>query len=236
MRFLFLCLLVILSFTTPPTFGNTLTGATIHDRIVVALSQKGIKASPSIGFERLFPACPSKLLIESIFGSWKTVKVYCPENKWKIVVRTNAGNSYSPVKKNPSNNSNDQKPIVVLKTSLNKGDIIKFEHLEYAPTETNIGGGVFHDTSFLKGRQLKTALSVGTVLRARHLVPDWVIKKDQPVTIEHRVGNILINTKGIAQESAQLGEKIWVINFNSGKKVLCWVKNDKKVSTNSKVF
>ena len=64
----------------------------------------------------------------------------------------------------------------------------------------------------------------------------WIIDKNQIVTIEHQVGNILINTQGIAQEPGQLGEKIWVSNVNSGKKVLCWIKNDKKVSTNPKIY
>ena len=60
--------------------------------------------------------------------------------------------------------------------------------------------------------------------------------QNQIVTIEHKVGSIIINAQGIAQEPGQLGQKIWVSNFNSGKKVLCWIKNDKKVTTNAKVY
>ena len=48
--------------------------------------------------------------------------------------------------------------------------------------------------------------------------------------------SIIINAKGIAQEPGQLGQKIWVNNFNSGKKVLCRIKNDKKVTTTAKVY
>ena len=56
------------------------------------------------------------------------------------------------------------------------------------------------------------------------------------VTIEHQIGTIIINAKGVAQEPGQFGQRIWVNNFNSGKKVLCWVENDKKVTTNAKVY
>ena len=86
------------------------------------------------------------------------------------------------------------------------------------------------------GRNLKRSLSVGTIIKTRHLNPNWIIEKNQLVTIEHKVGGIVINAKGIAQEPGQLGQKIWVNNFNSGKKVLCWIKNDKKVTTNAKVY
>jgi flagella basal body P-ring formation protein FlgA len=77
---------------------------------------------------------------------------------------------------------------------------------------------------------------VGSIVRARHLTPDWIITKNQIVTIEHKVGSLVINAQGVAQESGQIGQKIWVNNFNSGKKVLCWIKNDKKVTTNAKVY
>ena len=135
-----------------------------------------------------------------------------------------------------SSKNETQEFLVVLKTSLNKGDLIDAKHLEYSPKKNKSGGGVFHEKEFLNGRRLKTALSVGTIIRARHLTPDWVIEKDQVVTIEHKVGNIVINAQGIAQQSGQLGEKIWVNNFNSGKKILCWVKNNKKVSTSPKIY
>ena len=218
------------------SYTHALTGEIVHEKIVDTLETKGINSNPSIAFERQFPPCPSDLSVESLFGSWKTVKVACPDNDWKIVLRTNIGQVYTPTENVKSKTSIDQKFVVALKTSLNKGDLIKLEHLEYIAKVKSTAGGVFHDKSFLANRKLKLALSVGTILKARHLTPNWIINKNQIVTIEHQVGNILINTQGIAQEPGQLGEKIWVSNVNSGKKVLCWIKNDKKVSTNPKIY
>ena len=127
-------------------------------------------------------------------------------------------------------------PIVALKISLSKGDILQESDFEYLLTEKKIGGGTFHDKNQLIGRKIKRALPVGTIMRTRHLEADWIINKNQKVIIEHKLGNILINAVGVAQEPGRLGEKILVKNFKSGKNLLCWIINDKKVITNAKVY
>ena len=126
--------------------------------------------------------------------------------------------------------------VVALNMSLDKGEVIREEHLSLHKSSKKVAGGIFYEKNQLIGRTLKRALSVGTIIKARHLTPSWIIEKDQLVTIEHQVGSIMITAQGIAQESGQLGQRIWVNNFNSGKKVLCWIKNDKKVTTNAKIY
>ena len=221
---------------TTVTFGNTLTGAIVYDQIVHELKQENIKSDPAIDTARQFPSCPSGLLINSIFGSWKTVEIRCPDNDWKLAVRTNAHENLQLLRQRDQKNDNKKKFVISLKTSLSKGDIIKNVHLTYLKTKKNVAGGVFYVEDDVVGRTLKQQLSVGSIVRARHLTPNWAITKNQKVMIEHKVGNIIINAQGVAQESGQIGQQIWVNNFNSGKEVLCWVKNDKKVTTNAKLY
>jgi flagella basal body P-ring formation protein FlgA len=221
---------------TPVATASVLTGEMVHDQIVEQLRQKNLQSNPAIDSARQFPSCPSKVVIKGIFGSWKTVEISCPDTNWRLAVRTNVRESLKLSEKDIDKNNNPKRLVVSLNTSLNKGDILKDTHLSYLKTKKNIGSGVFYKEQEVIGRTLKQQLSVGSIVRARHLLPNWVINKDQIVMIEHRVGNILINAQGIAQEAGQIGQRIWVNNFNSGKKVLCWIKNDKKVTTNAKVY
>tara|TARA_A100001011_G_C14194781_1_gene792995 strand:+ start:393 stop:1022 length:630 start_codon:yes stop_codon:yes gene_type:complete len=208
----------------------------IHNQIVLKLESNNLSASPAIDKARKFPSCPSPISIEKIFGSWKTVQISCPTSDWKIAVRTNIDNSYTFVDEIKQGKKNRNQVVVALNMSVDKGEVIKEEHLSLQKSNKKVGGGIFYEKNQLIGRTLKRALSVGTIIKARHLTPNWIIEKDQIVTIEHQVGSIMITAKGIAQESGQLGQRIWVNNFNSGKKVLCWIKNDKKVTTNAKIY
>ena len=216
--------------------GNTLTGTIVYDQIVDQLKKQNISSDPAIDTARQFPRCPSGLLINRIFGSWKTVEIRCPDNNWKLTVRTNAQKNLQPLRAQDQKNDKSQEFVISLKTSLSRGDIIKNVHLTYLKSNKNVGGGVFHEERDVVGRTLKQQLSVGSIVRARHLTPNWIITKNQKVIIEHKVGNIIINAQGVAKESGQMGQQIWVNNFNSGKEVLCWIKNDKKVTTNAKVY
>ena len=225
-------------FALSTTIGvaNTLTGEMIYNQIVEQLAKRNLHANPSISMVRHFPICPSHVKVSRIFGSWKTVSISCPGTNWKLAIRTNINKNSTMMQKNEPQDITHPTMIVALNTSLNKGDILKDVHLTQFKSTKNVGGGVFYKKDQLTGRTLKRSLSVGTIIRARHLNPDWIIQKDQIVTIEHQVGSIIINAQGIAQEAGQKGQRIWVNNFNSGKKVLCWIKNDKKVTTNAKVY
>lgn len=234
-RFL-LYLITLFFISNSILLGSTLTGEIIREKIVLKLAENGMLSDPAIEVARQFPTCKSDLKITNLFGSWKTVKVSCPENSWKLVIRTNVGKVKPFKRKSSLVDAKTSVSIVVLNTSLNKNALIKEEHLEYSNLKKNIGGGIFFKKKQLVGRKLKVALSVGTVIRSRHLETTWTIQKDQLVIIEHQVGNILISAEGKARESGQMGDRIWVNNVKSGRKVLCWIKNGKKVTTKAKVY
>ena len=213
-----------------------LTGEMIRAEIVQALKKQNLTSNPAIDSSRQFPKCPSSIQVESLFGSWKTVEISCPDTSWKLAIRTNTTDVFLGTQ---GQNFEEDKPntlVVSINTSLNRGDVVKDKHLTVLKAKKNMGGGVFDKKDQVVGRTLKRPLSKGTIIRVRHLTPDWIIMKDQIVMIEHMIGNIIINAQGVAQESGQIGQRIWVNNFNSGKKVLCWIKNDRKVTTNAKVY
>ena len=125
--------LTLLIFFSVGVFASELTGSVVHNYIVSNLDKKGKNSNPAIGLKRKFPKCNGNLQMESIFGSWKTVKVSCTSNDWSIVVRTNINTDQPVSNKLKSAKNDNQEFVVVLKTSLNKGDLIDGRHLEYSP-------------------------------------------------------------------------------------------------------
>ncbi|MDG2474189.1 MAG: flagella basal body P-ring formation protein FlgA, partial [Paracoccaceae bacterium] len=163
------------------SYANAFNGALIHDLIVEKLNSHNLNARPAIDKARKFPSCPNQISVKSIFGSWKTVQVSCPETNWKIAVRTNIMQTKFTLNESVKGDKKSLKSYIALRASLNKGEVIEDSHLKYYASKKNIGGGVFYEKNHLIGRTLKRALSVGTIIRARHLNPNWVIEKGQLV-------------------------------------------------------
>ena len=69
--------------------ANMLTGEMIRAEIVHALKKQNLTSNPAIDSSRQFPKCPSSIQVESLFGSWKTVEISCPDTSWKLAIRTN---------------------------------------------------------------------------------------------------------------------------------------------------
>ena len=95
-------------------FASELTGSVVHNYIVSNFDKKGEHSNPAIGLKRKFPKCNGDLQMESIFGSWKTVKVSCTSNDWSIVVRTNI-NSDQPVSNTLKSTKNGDPKILATK-------------------------------------------------------------------------------------------------------------------------
>ena len=119
---LFGSICLVLSSTS--SMANTITGEMIYNKIVEELAKKNLHANPSISLVRHFPICPSRVSFNKIFGSWKTVRISCPDTNWKLVVRTNINKNLSVMQKNETQNIVKANMIVALNTSLNKGDIL----------------------------------------------------------------------------------------------------------------
>ena len=71
-------------------------------------------------------------------------------------------------------------------------------------------------------------------MKAIHLSPDWLVYKNQKITIEHNIGKIYVKMNGIALSNGAKGDRILVKNISSNKTVEGFVKSEKKIALFSK--
>ena len=65
-------------------------------------------------------------------------------------------------------------------------------------------------------------------MKTNHLEPDWLVYKNQKITIEHTIGEIYVKMNGIALSNGAKGDRILVKNISSNKTVEGFVKAKKK--------
>ena len=215
--------------------SQTLSGAMIKAKIQSSLASLGISADPAINQERQFSPCAADLTIEPMFGSYKTVRVSCSdEDGFSIAVRTQI-QSDNPVSilgddvettAQPSNNGAN---IVKLSRSLRRGEVITHDDLVLVSSPDHRLVGYFEKLDDVIGRKTNRSLSVNQAVRNRHLEMDWLVEKDQIVTIETQIGGVTVAGSGLALDNAQMGDLLKVLNQSSKVIVEGRVVSEKKV-------
>ena len=233
----FLLLLVANSLLLPlAAQSKEFNGSLLVNKIIKRLQIEGFNSKPAVDLNKHYPVCDKELSLKKMFGSWKTIEVQCTgSKKWKLAVRTNINYFGVSLEDRVSKNNTGTIRVLALNRTIRKDTIIQKNDLVYVDVVNNLGGDIFFDAENLIGRTSKSNMNKGTVFKARHLKPDWIIMKNQLVSIEHKIGNIIIKASGIAQQHGQLGEKILVNNTSSGKKVWGWIENGKKIRTYAKI-
>lgn len=225
-------------------------GADISRLIIATLADQGLKGTPSIEDDRMFPACDTTPEIEPMFGSWNTVAVRCPsKSAWRFAIRTNLTSRPAPVPvrqfrpdrkaKGPIERSVattakpppslDEVEIVTLAHSVSRNDVIADSDLVMITTPARNALGAFFDPADVVGRRMKTSLSAHKPLMARHLHPDFLVEEGHEVLISSSAGGISIDMIGYAMENGQFGEWISVENASSGKTIRAKIIGEKKV-------
>ena len=69
-----------------------------------------------------------------------------------------------------------------------------------------------------------------------HLHPDWLVHKNQRITIENNIGEIYVTMEGIALSNGAKGDRILAKNISSNKTVEGFVKSEKKISIFRKIY
>ena len=92
------------------------------------------------------------------------------------------------------------------------------------------------DKSEIIGRKLKKNTTPNQPLRRSNLENNWLIEKNSLVTIINNKSFITIKEQGVALNDANYMEKINVKNVKSGKIIVGYVKNQKKVIMNTKQY
>ena len=215
--------------------SQTLSGAMIKAEIQSSLALLGISADPVINQDRKFLPCAADLEVEPMFGSYKTVRVSCAdEDGFSIAVRTQI-QSGSPVSflgsgaKTVPRLSNNGTKIVKLSRSLRRGEVITHDDLVLVSSPDHRIVGYFEKLDDVIGRKTNRSLSVNQAVRNRHLEMDWLVEKDQTVTIETQIGGVTVAGSGLALDNAQMGDLLKVLNQSSNVVVEGRVVSEKKV-------
>lgn len=109
---------------------------------------------------------------------------------------------------------------VHVRKALSRGDVISPDVLQLirVPWE-KLRADFFQNPGRVSGRQLRRALSVGSLVTESALVPDYLVHKGKVVTILAGNGSLHVSMVGVALESGLLSETIRVRNRSSGKVV-----------------
>jgi len=247
----FLCFTLI-AFTDQVHASRAITGADIADAIVQTLELEGEEAGPKIlGTKKYFP-CDAPLEILPMFGSWKTVRVNCVSPiPWKLIVRaqwppkpeTQTEQKVEPAEpvpsKAPTKRPRSKPPVemfnvVMLTRSVSKGDILTEEDVLVKSVREAKARGMIEDPARAIGRKMRQSVSSRRFLKPRHLEKNWMIEKDDIITMRVNTKGIEVLGVGIAQEPGQLGEIIRMRNASSGVLLRVKVTGDKNVDVISK--
>ena len=215
--------------------NQTLSGAMIKTKIQSSLALLGITADPAINRDRQFLPCATALTIEPMFGSYKTVRVSCSdEDGFSIAVRTqiqmsSAISILGGDAETASQPSNKATKIVKLSRSLQRGEVINHDDLVLVSSPNHRLVGYFEKFDDVIGRKINRSLTVNQAVRNRHLEMDWLVQKDQTVTIETQIGGVTVAGSGLALDNAQMGDLLKVLNKSSNVIVEGRVVSEKKV-------
>ncbi len=218
-----------LIFITYDVMAETISGAQLKAKIENWLSNKGVQFQISILDELKYPNCAdSKIIINDISGTNKLIKVRCIDvNPWQFIVRNKFKENNKPEKKNNEN------IVIALKKFKNKGSIITEDDV-IVIKKKGVNDTYITEKSDIIGKKLKKDTRSNKAIRYSNLKDDWLIEKDSLVTIVNNKSFITIKEEGIALNDGNFMEKIRVKNLKSGKILVGYAKNRKKVILNTK--
>jgi len=219
-----------------PDIAPLVIGSDIIALVQGQLAGTGVRVALKVNPQKRFYRCAGDLKAEQAFGNWATIKVSCPApSEWQVFVRNNlksieAAEAVSPATDGASSGIER----VVLARSVAKGEVLTTAHLALKPVTPQAVPGSFAGLADVLGRRLKNALSAGRIVQARHLHPDWMIKKGQAVQIEHSGRGISVMSSGRALQNGEFGDLVKVENSASGEILDVFVESRKKVTTDAK--
>ena len=220
------------------------SGSNLVDLVIQKLSEQGVSAQPIIKKNRVFTGCSSdKVRISKRDKSWKTIRLTCTDNSsWRYSFRNKVAESPEKEPLNVAQNfskmskSQNTHAVFVLTKPKLKGDKIEEADLILAHKNKLLSRGAFEDLKLVLGKRLKKSLQKGSILKAIHLNPDWLVYKNQRIIIENNIGEIYVAMEGIALSNGAKGDRILAKNISSNKTVEGFVKSEKKISIFRKIY
>ena len=214
------------------SLASTISGYEIKSLIEKWLEKQGVQANVNILESLKYPACePENIIINDISGNSKLIKVNCiGNNPWQFIVR-------NKVNKLKSKTKNKQlSDFYALKDFKEKGSIIKEKDLIIIKRKNTQRNLVISENTDIVGKKLKKSVNSNQLLKRSNLEKDWLIKKNSQVTIINNKSFITIKEDGLAMNDANYMDMIKVKNIKSGKVIVGYAKNEKKVILNTKLY
>ena len=221
-----------------------ITGSTLAKLVTDYLNEQGLSAQPIINKNRVFTGCSrDEIIISKRDGSWKTINLRCKTNKsWnynfrnKLPKATNMQIVNQPHNLSKKNSSQATIEVLILKNSKVKGDRIEEADLILSKKKAILSKGALKDLESVLGKRLKKSLQKGATLKSNHLMPDWLVHKNQKIIIEHKIGEIYVKMEAIALSNGAKGDRILAKNISSKKIVEGFVEDSRKMSIFRKIY
>lgn len=132
-----------------------------------------------------------------------TFKVECPQPSWKIFVTATV---------------DGELPVVIATKGILKEAVIQPGDVkQILQPYQQVRRGALIDPGRAIGMRAKRAIAPNTTLTVRHLQPPYMVFEKNNVTIITYIGNIQVESVGVALEDAVLHEQVPVRNLSSDK-------------------
>ena len=224
--------LIITFLIVKDSLASTISGYEIKSLIEKWLEKQGVQANVNILESLKYPACePENIIINDISGNSKLIKVNCiGNNPWQFIVRNKVNKLKSKTKNKQLSN------FYALKNFKEKGSIIKEKDLIIIKRKNSQRNVFISDKSDIVGKKLKKSVNSNQLIKRSNLQKDWLIKKNSQVTIINNKSFVTIKEHGLAMNDANYMDMIKVKNIKSGKVIVGYAKNEKKVILNTKQY
>jgi len=214
-------------------FSNELSGLEITKIVSTWLSEKNKASNIKILPEKKYPECLD-LKVRNISTDFSLLKISCQKpTYWSFILR----NKIKQIKKKNNEKKKITKNLVkylAFNSDMPRGSIIKEDDLIFLKKNISKTRNLIVDENDILGKKLKRTIRFHTPIYANNLEKEWLIRKNDEITIENNLGSVTIKVEGIALENADYMEKIKVRNISSGQIINAYVKNRKKVLINPK--
>ena len=224
--------LIITFLIVKDSLASTISGYEIKSLIEKWLEKQSVEANVNILESLKYPACePENIIINDISGNSKLIKVNCIGNHpWQFIVRNKVNKLKSKTKNKQLSN------FYALKNFKEKGSIIKEKDLIIIKRKNSQRNLFISEKADIVGKKLKKSVNSNQLLKRSNLEKDWLIKKNSQVTIINNKSFVTIKEDGLAMNDANYMDMIKVKNIKSGKVIVGYAKNEKKVILNTKQY
>jgi flagella basal body P-ring formation protein FlgA len=107
-------------------------------------------------------------------------------------------------------------PVLVATTSIARGESLSDSNTRLEKKElSSLNADVFFSLTELEGSVARSSIFQGQVLNRKKVVPKTIVKRNQIIPVETRIGGIRISSRGLALKDGSAGEILTCRNLGS---------------------